>query len=214
MSKTLPLSRLRAFLALPPDAMVPVYTLQNPAAVEVAKARGYLTCDPAHVFDETDWAPDGSPLYLAKAYHWMRDRMAERIPDFSGDLPVFTWLKRPANTGLPSSFGSMTCVKAVVPRQRILVSWHDYFLSVANGWAVDPLEVERGDEARNWSLEEIEASWMRILDVEDTDFWTSPAKPRDEIQACVDRIYVKEIRWVKPMRVRGKSDRKGKIHAE
>ena len=199
MSTSLPLSRVRAFLALPPDALVRVHTLQHPAAVEAAKARGYLTCDADHVFDEDDRDEDGRPTGFLKAYEWMRARMAERIPDFSGDLPTFCWLKRPSTKPLPAGFGQMVRLTALVPRRRLLASWHNGFLTVGNDWAgaFRPYGEERDEEA---TPDEIEASYLRLFDVADPAFWRKDkVYGGDEIQVCADRIHMNEIVGVHPV---------------
>jgi hypothetical protein len=171
--------------------------------VDAAQRRGYLTCDPQIVFDpEFDFDDEGNPAGAHKAYAWMRDRMAERMPEFSGDFPMFCWLKRPSGKPLPNSFGQMVRVTALVPRHRLLASWHDGFLTVAHDWAgtFQAFGEERGEDQ---SREAVEASYGRILDVGDPAFWRKgKVHGGDRIQVCADRIHVREIVGCRPVPIR------------
>ena len=220
MATDLPLSRVQQLLALHPDAPVRVYTLQHPGAVAAARSRGYLTCDPAYAFEaeddpsDSDAAGDG----FAAAYRWIKDRMAERIDGFSGDFPVFCWLKRPSAKPLPASFGPMMRVSALVPCRRILLSWHDGFLTIGNTALFRPPEHFNRtsmasaeimtDDGGETSRQATETSWHGILDVANPAFWPTRRRAHDLVQACVDRIYLDEVYSIRSVPTRNPS---GKI---
>jgi len=98
-----------------------------------------------------------------RAYGWMRDQMARRIPGVSGEWPVWVWAKR--------SFWRRrrpghVLLSAVVPASRALWSDDGFWRVLLNG---GPVAVDAA--ARNaWSAEggcpvAAEATWEACLDI-------------------------------------------------
>ena len=195
--RTLPLSRLRRLIDLPGDAPVRIHTLQSAEGIAAARDRGFLSGDRDSI--ETDW--------FLPAYEWMRNRMAERIPDFSGDLPVWAWARRPVvrRRRDPSLRETRTRLTAMVPRRRILVScfhdWHDCL----NGMPITHGEEEWNAYEKAFPISDrceehrlyVQGTWTRVFDLH---------LPRDAAmiewrgsnlrvtpQLCVDRLYLDEV---------------------
>lgn len=200
--RTLPLSRLRRLIDMPADALVRIHTLQSDAGISAARQRGFFCGDRDAV--ETDW--------FLPAYEWMRDRMSERIPDFSGDLPVWAWARRPVirRRRDPSLRETRTRITALVPRHRILVScFHDWH-ECLNGMPITYSEEEWnayekafpiGDRCEEHRLF-VQETWNRVFDLH---------LPRDAAvmewrgsnirvtpQLCVDRLHLDEVIAMRP----------------
>lgn len=199
MAVEIPLSRLRAIAAAPSDSLVRVWTLQHPEAVQEARRSGRLRGNPEFSLDPEDVGDDGRPTGYSFALRWLQGKMAERIPSFSGDLPIFAWLKRPSAKPWPASFGPLVRVCAIVPRRRLLLSLHDGFLCVANGTRL-PGAPSDGS---------MEASWERIFDPSSTGMWSPRGRQLDDkVQACLDGIHVSEIVSARRLPVRGPAGRR------
>lgn len=212
--KPVPRSRLLRILDAEPHRPIRVWTVQHRDAVAAAERRGYLSGDHGRGFDADDFDADGRPVRngFAHAYGWMRDRMAEMVPDFSGDHPVWAWLKRPSTRPAvwrQDAGAASVLVSAAVPRCRLLLSDFDGWHAVLNNWYLGRTEAEEEavEAAGGPSPAEREASWARIFDL---------GRPRTAeeirwrghptfIQACVDRIHwheVLRVREVPPRRPR------------
>lgn len=185
--KTVPLSRLRKFESLPPQSLVRVYTLQGDEAMDNLSRDGYLSGDSQHIEQDGDWK---------EAYAWMRSQMEKRIPDFSGDYPIWTWLKRPSSKPKPCRYrgtGENNRVIALVPKSRILLSDYDLWHSPLNN---SPIYRTEPDFDLDALRDDPRSTWEQIF--------SFPLRSREEIywlgsmnglrvQGCVDRIYSHEI---------------------
>jgi hypothetical protein len=209
--KSLPLSRIRSLMSLPGHALVRLYSYQGRVAWDRAVERGYWTGSD-HVQEEGEhgWAP---------AYDWMRRQMVEHVPDFTGDYPIWAWVKRPStkprprrNRGLSGDFR----LTILVPRSRVVFSDYDSWHAVLNrslncateaDWekhCLDfPLHWSMGDDTyKKAYLASIEQSWKRCLEFERNDApevvrWSGSTRCF-RVQACIDRVHWHEIidvRW-------------------
>lgn len=194
-------SRILAVLRADPQAPIRVWSVQHRDALCVARRTGWLSGNHGHAFDRhrdaTDQTGDSG---WSRPYDWMRQRMAERMPGFSGDYPVWAWLKRPSTR--PSVWwqaaGEATVlISAIVPRQRILLSDFDDWHAVLNDWHLDRTEAEEAgvEAAGGATAAQRQASWTRIFEV---------GRPRSVeevqwrgaglfVQACIDRVHLSEI---------------------
>jgi hypothetical protein len=186
MIKPLPASRRAALMEMGPDEPVRLYSYQHPDAWAAARDREWLTGDHGHVDDFLgDWGK--------VPYEWMRSQMAERIPGFSGELPVWAWLKR-HNPRSTKWIRRNVRITAIVPRRRILLSDYDSWHLPLNDGAI--LLTREEDEA--WEHHddpvEVQATWHRCLEIRDMPWHSYDwAAPPSLIQACVDRIRLDEI---------------------
>ncbi len=202
--------QLRRLHAKGPDDIVRVYTFQHPAAWEAARERGYLTGAEGAYSD-----PD-----FAVPYAWMRERMAERIPGFSGDMPVWAYLTRPNLRQRHHGPEPSVLVVADVPRGRMLLSdydrWHqplDLCYLVDTEAEMEALE-EAGLQTYLVSRKatpEMMATWEGVFDL-DHSGWSAEKlaywRPPVVLQACVDRIHLSEVVRVRPVQGRVGRNRK------
>lgn len=137
--------------------------------------------------------------------------MAVRLPDYSGEYPVWAHLKRP-NLRQTYCFAHPTVlVVADVPRERVLISDYDRWHSCLNHWFCSDTEAEDNEMERRWGRVgpgranlsvEMVRSWERIFDLRDV---TDPEQIAwrgghpNVVQACVDRIFPHEVISVRPV---------------
>jgi hypothetical protein len=173
------------------------YSIQALPAWEAAQKRGYLTGN--HGYQHFDnWAG------FERGYLFMCDRMRQCLPAYSGDFPVWGWTVDPRERGTieVNSYGDdadYVLLTIDVPEARFILSSLDSFHFVLNNWYLALTEAEddavhaNGNEP---SQEEKETSWARIFDLhptsEDEIAWRGAYSP-DDIQACIDRVYLGEV---------------------
>ncbi len=163
-----------------------LYSIQSPSVIESAERRGYLTGGIDYLDDEI----------FRVAYEWMRMQMARRIANFSGDYPVWAWVKRPdlRRSGHEKRGTHMLMLTLEIPKRRVLVS--DF-----EGWVYAPIndhylcEGEEEDARLRRrenppSEEERRQSWEKIFKPPRHPGWYGDG---DWWQACVDRVYLQEI---------------------
>lgn len=163
---------------------VRVYTYQDPAVLPRLYSLGYLNGEHRHSF-------------MPGPYRWMRDQMAGRLDNFSGDLPVWGWLRRWTRWERSRNRERLVRITAVVPTSRILLSNFDTWHIVLNkGY----LPVDEADdeafEAESLSSTErmatIHKSWLRIF-----EYGAISCRADRFWQACIDRIYAHEIAGIR-----------------
>lgn len=195
--KNSPISRIREFMSLPGEALVRLYSFQKPEAWTAAEERGYWTGVPEAVDEDAGFR---------FAYDWMRVRMYDRIPGYSGDLPMWAWTKRHSSKPKhvkESAQTGMIRLTVMVPRSRILISDFERWHYVLNKWIIHEnendfdVEDELYPEGSDIRAEVMETSWNQIFDfIPTTDpvklSWAG-RKKTFPIQACVDRFYWNEI---------------------
>lgn len=206
LMKHTPATYVRYLISLPPETPIRLYSYQSEHAWDRAEKMGYWSGDPDYIEGEThDWT---------NPYRWIRDRMAERIPDFSGDYPMWAWLKRPSTKPKPRRYrgtGENIRLTIMVPRSRILLSDYDSWHSVLNSsfnclterewdsfyerYPVHETLMAPNDRARYFI--EVEKSWHSCLEF---TTYTDPVirnwigdTHRFRVQACVDRFLWDEI---------------------
>lgn len=208
--KKLSASAIRHLAAMDPDEKIRVYTRQEPAAWTAAQERGYLTGSHGADSENDDFG---------FAYEWMRRQMAERIPDFSGDLPVWAWPRRQNERKWATSWYVKdrqhhvihTRITALVPRRRVLLSCYEMWHAILNNWCITSSDEEYEAYEAKWPKyiapgtneeyqRDTEANWHKVFDVMDrrTGYMLENWGMIDHIQACVDRIYLDEVvdvRW-------------------
>lgn len=166
-----PVSRSRLFEILRADPRTPVrvWSVQHRDALRVAHRTGRLSGNHGHVFGRyRDPQPDDPDP--PSPYDWMRRRMVERMPGFSGDYPVWAWLKRPStrpSVWRQAAGEAPVLVSAIVPRQRILLSDFDDWHAVPNNGHVSRTEPESAavEAAGAPTAAQRRAGWTRIFQV-------------------------------------------------
>lgn len=189
--------RLRVFSA-PAHERVRVYSVQEAEALERAALLGYLTPDPSYLDDDDN-------RQWKRAYDWMRARMAEQIEGYSGEYPMWAWLKRP-NERQSCRCEDCVLITAEVPRGRFVMSDYGTWHSALNGWYLhlDEAAFDADDDVER-SREEIEESWRYCLNMADhvgADRLAWLGGPSILPQLCIDRIHLEEIVSMRPWRGR------------
>lgn len=170
MLKPVSRSRLSAVLRAIPMAPVRVWTAQHRDALSAARQTGWLSGNHEFSFGRYTDArgPTDDPEHPSP-YDWMRQQMAELMPSFSGDYPVWGWLKRPSTR--PSIWGqgagqATVLVSALVPRRRILLSDFDDWHAVLNDWYLSRTEAEDNEveAAGGATPAQRRESWLRIFE--------------------------------------------------
>lgn len=181
---------------MPGDQLVRLYSYQEQFAWDRAQNMGFWTGFPNLYDDEEDrkWK---------YAYEWMIARMSERVPNFSGDYPMWAWTKRPCTKPKKHRKGSIR-LTVLVPRERIVFSDYDLWHGVLNQWFISETEREWDIFNKEWPhdnldgfLDHIRPSWDRCLEFKastskETTEWIGPYHSC-HVQACIDRFYWNEI---------------------
>jgi len=199
MAERMPWSRRRELLEMPPEAPVRIWSFQHPAALDAARARGWLSGDHGHTgAGDAEEMRNGNGFW--RAYGWMRGRKAERIPGFSGEAPVWAWVKRPSAKPMDAWRTDVIRITASVPRGRMLLSDEDAWHAVLNGRPYSLTEAESDTGTGSVGAFATSPTWERIFDLSprtgEQALWCGQP---EYVQACVDRIYLNEILAVRTM---------------
>jgi hypothetical protein len=170
-----------------------LYSVQRTKHWYDAKRLGYLSAGDGSG-GEQDWRA---------AYRWMVGQMRARLPAFSGDHPVWAFLYRPYIYDPEGPIDrEYVLLEFEIPRERVLLSdfsaWHwvmsQSFLSMSDEEfdATDP----RGSTPPDATT--VERSWHRIFEPDTITEWVRGDDRR--LQACVDRVYLHEVRSVRAFR--------------
>ncbi len=210
MLKTLTHAHIRSLIDSSPDTKIRIHTYQGEESMKAYERSGYFTGHAPYIENDRVWCD---------AYRWMRDQMAVRIQNFSGDYPVWGWLKRHNNRQFPMHYtGSRESyrVTALVPRSRILFSQYDHWHHVLNNGAYTDTEREYDEFDKRFPgtndspeyLAAIEPTWHKIFDFPDptgqtkVDIGWRGDYRRMIVQACIDRIQASDIVSIRQMNPR------------
>lgn len=192
--KDVPHSSIQRLLCSKPDTFIHVYSYQGQDALSSLEENGFLSGNAKYIEENGDW-PD--------AYRWMRDQMVDRITDFSGDYPVWAWIKRPSTKNAPRiaarGLTEPFRIIAKVPLKRVLLSdyhaWHGPLNDSPVARTEQEFEQYDGDHRLTWHRV-FEFTPAQTLDEKD---WLGHGN-RYVVQACIDRIYKHEIVSIKDVR--------------
>lgn len=194
--RPIPFSKRCALFNAHPEQLIRLYTRQHHLAWEQAQNRGYFTGD--HGILDID-EESGIDFTFHKPYDWMKDQMAKIVPDFSGERPMWAYPKRPLNKGWWKLRPDFIQFTVLVPRKRILFSDYELWHHPLNNWLISDNEQE--DDVW-WDMNpkpDPSYTWHKCLDIcqdyrKTKNDWF---RYTDDIQACVDRIYLHEIVSIK-----------------
>ena len=174
--RPIPLSKRKALFHAKPEELIRVYTFQHKAALDVAKDRGYFTGNEDYI---EDW--------LLEPYKWIRAEMPKHIDNFSGDYPIWAYLKRPHIKEF-KKYPDDVLITAFVPRKRILFSDYSHWHIPLNNGPICFSEEE-------WDSFEgdVRDTWHHCLDICKSAKGDSWKTGTNYIQACIDRLYVTDI---------------------
>lgn len=183
--RPIPRSKRIALFESHPKSLVRIYSRQHVDALAVAQEKGYFSGEHNHQDFDDMWQ---------KQYNWMRDQMAKSIPNFSGELPMWAYLKRPWHKGWWKLRKDIVMITALVPRERMIFSdYESWHLPLNNGPICDS-EIEYDEWYDNTPDADPSPTWHKCLDICGDDKMNNDwMRPSNMIQACVDRIYINEI---------------------
>lgn len=152
------------------------------------------------------WEEEGGYISWALSYEFMCRSMKARIPNYSGDYPIWAWVKRPdrhqkrRETKIARDENKdVYLITIEIPRSRVLLSdfgmWH---CPLNNGGIFLNGEDDDDDHQPIWK--DVIESWNHIFDIErDNKQLLKEFGVCDRIQACVDRVYHHEVVSIKQL---------------
>lgn len=176
-----------------------LWTVQHIGAWEAARNRGYLTGSEEHAyqFDEDDGR------MWSRAYEWLREQMRLRLPGYSGELPIWAFDEKPDLRCQWRHDREHVLLKIDVPRQRLVLTDYDKWHGVLNGWyleAAHELSETGEDDRPERTPDEIRASWVEVFNIgRETALERHWWGDRSTVQACVDRVYLDEVKKVRSL---------------
>lgn len=182
---------LENFLNATSDTLIPVWTHQTYQVLDTLRSDGVI-------FGPPEFSMFSSP------YTYMCQQMRERMPSYSGRLPIWAWMRGFSQVKDISGWDLSSerehdevVIKARVPKSRILASdfnlWHNVLNRGPIHW---------NDDSDHWNDEQIKQSWSKIFDLSprskvERDWYGKLT----EVQLCLDGLYLSEIVSVKTLRV-------------
>lgn len=183
-----------------------LWTIQTVEAWEKAQEKGVLKADGRRVWKE-----------FRPAYKWLIKQMCERIPNYTGDYPIWAWVqpKPDLRKAYHLSKGERGVrVEFVSFRDQALISDHSSWMSVINQ---DYLSLNEHEDEEFWQSAEaakndtermkdlrkrIEASWERVFDIETLREHQEWHGEVDYLQAVVGQVAVEQVVKVTPFKAR------------
>lgn len=164
------------------------HTVQPPDFWAECRTKGVICPDP------TKLEYGQYPEFLF-AYDWMRNRMRERIPNFTGHYPVWAYVEKPdlRRSGFGKKGQREVLLTLDVPDERVVLTDMDDWHYALNQWYLHLDDKDNSDDAmidKYWDapLTEKVQSWNHMF---------HPDRKRANepyYQACIDRVYVHEVR--------------------
>lgn len=174
---------------LAPERRVTIYTVQETVDLDRLLQRG-------RIGGEFEYGEREGPgeSHWRPAYDWMRGQMAERIIGFTGEYPIWAWVRAPRYRGEAlRAVKGLVRIKAKVPRGRMVLSCFDLWHHPLNKFSID--EDEASMEAMwNAPIEEKAKTWHKCLDLSDRSGWAAECFGQvNVVQACVDGLSLDEV---------------------
>jgi len=193
-------------IGAPATALITLWTMQQPEAIQRLRNSGRLTVDP-----EFSFVKYGEPGKRG-AYAWMQEQMQKRLIVYNGELPVWALLSRPTET----SRAGDQLVRVQIRKDRMLVCfyrpWHRLLGIMGclerNGGLWPPGDpayfAACNDDQRQPQPSEIEcrASWEKMFNLSLArclGFRWSPIL----LQAMLPTLAINDVREYMPIAERG-----------
>jgi len=191
-----------------------LYTFQSPGALREAKKTGYITSSEKWAREhwnegsDHDWWEGKVGLRnwtLKETYEYMIKQMAKRVPNYSGDYPVWAYGWKPELVYYRPEYKAGQIYMTIdVPEERVMLSSFEgyHFVMGGNYFAISE-EEDRAIEKKYPNPNDIprdiiEKSWERIFD---KDLKYDPDWLGDlDWQACIDRVYLHEIKTIRQLK--------------
>lgn len=164
------------------------YTIQSLEAFEKLKKRGFITGDEDKICDE-----------MQSPYKWMKRQMKKRLLGYTGEQPIWLWLKKPdmRNSGHEKRGRKIVRLTVEMDENDVLVSDFSKWHIVLNDGFYFHTEKEYEDLEKGVIYISKEESWKRIFDEYDdthAELWGE----RDSIilQGVTSRISIENVKKV------------------
>lgn len=165
------------------------WTIQTMEKWQLAKNLGFLIGHREHIW------PD-----FSEPYHWMMRQMAERLPNYQGEYPVWVWTERPdlRRMGHLEKGTRGVLLKIDIEDTRILCSefqaWHFVLMDCY-------CDIEaKEDFELDLSRQAIEESWKTIFDL--NYLAEHPDWGECTVQGVTGKVMLHEISLVKEFTAR------------
>jgi len=183
-----------------------LYTMQTHKALEKALKLGKFTGDLKKI--KRHWGVKDWRVTFGPAYEFMMKQMEKRVTGFSGEYPIWAWNNKPdlrSREWKDWSNGPWVLFSFEVPDARVMLSNFSLYHSILMDSNLSLTEAEdKKFDKQKLSRAEKEKSWERIFDLslpsnKIQERWIGK-KSSQELQACVDNIYINEIveviKWI------------------
>jgi hypothetical protein len=164
------------------EGTIRLWTVQSKAAWAKAQQKGYLTGDGRRV--PKAWLP---------AYRWIKSQMAKRIPDYTGNFPVWAFTSKENLVAFDSLEGKVVIEFAIAVDQALTSDMQAWSTCILGNSYLAFSEKEYDDcHAKVLTQEQVEKSWERVLDVttlDNSEMWS----PCHLLQAVVEKITLDQI---------------------
>jgi hypothetical protein len=132
--------------------------------------------------------------------------MAKRLLNYTGEYPIWAYAWKPDLRYRRSEYKFKTVYLILdVPDERVLLSCYDGWHAVMNNSYLSITEKE-DEKMQNATQRQKERSWERIFDLDlkyDPD-WMGEKR---YLQACIDRVYLHEIKTIRRLKPWGKGQK-------
>lgn len=198
--KNTPPDKIRKLLSSK-EPKLRVYTFQHIDALKAFENNDIYYPKESVIFKNPE-----DKMVFSRSYKWMKKQMAERLPDYSGKMPVWVWVEQPGNVSVQRRFGrNQVKITALVDKSRLLLSDFEFWHTVLNDYymTMSPTEEAKVDSGKFVpTQEDKEKRWEMIFDLTTPSkavldhVWGQPYNGRC-IQGCLDGLYFSEIENIK-----------------
>lgn len=163
------------------------WTIQTYGAWEVAVDLGVLVGNPNFIYED-----------FVQPYQWMMQQMKFRLPNYSGEYPIWLWTKKPdlRYSGYLEKDEKGVLLEVEIKMEDVLISdfqaWH---LVLSNGFLSLTAEEDLLYESGNIGMSK-EKSWERIFndkELKQYEYWQG----NEDLQGVTGSILIKEIEHIK-----------------
>lgn len=162
-----------------------LWTIQTKQAWKVAQQRGYLVGDVAYVWED-----------FLSPYLWMMDQMKKRINFYTGEYPVWLWVKRPdlrCSGHLERGTQGILLEVELNPEKILLSDFDAWHIVLHDAFLALDEEEDRLYEQSLVSMTK-EQSWERIFDYQSLkqhEYWNTR---EPHLQAVTGKIELAQIK--------------------
>lgn len=139
-----------------------------------------------------------------RPYNWMVEQMEKRLNKKITSYPIWAWLKRPNMRTYSCSymkephFVLEINIKDEEAKERLVLSDFDAWHHVLSNWYLPHKNERCFGYWGEYLQEEKEESWQNIFDIGNIN---DECSHNDEIQACIDNVYPKDVAGMKLVKI-------------